>query len=68
MNGITFNHRRRKMSIGKKVKKGIGEAVDFVGEGYNEAESKVDGFFVRNKYTVLILAGVAVALVVLLVL
>jgi len=56
------------MSVGKKVKKGVGEAVDFVGEGYAKAESEVDGFFVRNKYTVLILSGVALALVVSLVL
>jgi hypothetical protein len=33
-------------------------------KAYNVAESKVDGFFVRNKYTVLILSTVAVALVV----
>lgn len=32
-------------------------------ELYGEAEKKVDGFFVRNPYTVLILTAVAVALV-----
>jgi hypothetical protein len=31
---------------------------------YNVAEAEVDGFFVRNKYTVLILSAVAIALVV----
>lgn len=31
--------------------------------GYNVAEAKVDGFFASNKYTVLILTGVAVVLV-----
>jgi hypothetical protein len=35
---------------------------------YKKAEDEVDGFFVRNKYTVVILSAVAVALVVLFVL
>ena len=40
------------------------EVVDFVRDGYDKAESEVDGFFVRNKYTVVIMSAVAVALVV----
>jgi hypothetical protein len=40
------------------------KAVDDAKKVYNVAESEVDGFFVRNKYTVLILSAVAVALVV----
>jgi hypothetical protein len=41
------------------------EVLDFVQKGYDKAEKEVDGFFVRNKYTVVILSGVAVALMVL---
>jgi len=48
------------MKLDDKAKK----ALKFVQEGYDEAEEKVDGWFARNKYTVLIMAGVAVALVV----
>ena len=57
---ITF-YRRRKMGAFDKAK----EAVDTVRDGYNKAESEVDGFFVRNRFTVVILSGVALALVVL---
>ena len=42
------------MGIGDKAKK-----------YYDKAEGEVDGFFVRNKLTVLILTAVAIALVVL---
>ncbi|HEX2981358.1 MAG TPA: hypothetical protein VHO48_13910 [Anaerolineaceae bacterium] len=31
---------------------------------YKKAEDEVDGWFARNKYTVLILTGVAIAMVV----
>lgn len=47
------------MKVGDKVK----EAESFVREGYDEAESKVDGWFVRKKNTVAILSGVAVGIV-----
>ena len=46
------------MQFDDKAKK----AIDTVQKGYDKAESEVDGFFVRNPYTVLILFGVAVAL------
>lgn len=36
---------------------------DTVVNGYNTAETKVDSFFARNKYTVLILSGVALVIV-----
>jgi hypothetical protein len=42
----------------------LNDAVNEVKKVYNVAESEVDGFFVRNKYTVLILSAVAIALVV----
>jgi hypothetical protein len=48
------------MALDDKAK----EALKFVQEGYDKAEEEVDGFFVRNKYTVVIMAAVAVALVV----
>lgn len=44
------------MALDDKAK----EALKFVQDGYDKAEEEVDGFFVRNKYTVAILAGVAV--------
>jgi hypothetical protein len=47
------------MQFDDKAKK----AVDAAQKGYDKAEAEVDGFFVRNKYTVLILTGVALALV-----
>ena len=46
------------MQFDDKAKK----AVDTVQKGYDKAEEEVDGFFVRNPYTVLILFGVAAAL------
>lgn len=49
------------MGIFEKAK----EAADTVRADYNKAESEVDGFFVRNQFTVVILSGVALALVVL---
>jgi hypothetical protein len=49
------------MQFDDKAKK----AIDTVQKGYDKAEAEVDGFFVRNKYTVLILTGVATALVLL---
>lgn len=48
-----------------EVKEKAKETVDFVRTGYVKAESEVDGFFVRNKYTVVILSAVAAALIVL---
>lgn len=53
-------YRSKAMALDDKAK----EALKFVQDGYDKAEEEVDGFFVRNKYTVLIMAGVAVALVV----
>ena len=43
------------MNLDDKAKK----VVDLAQEGYAEAEGKVDGWFARNKYTVVILSGVA---------
>ncbi len=51
---------RNAMALDDKAK----EALKFVQDGYDKAEEEVDGFFVRNKYTALIMAAVAVALVV----
>jgi len=53
-------YRSNAMALDDKAK----EALKFVQEGYDKAEEEVDGFFVRNKYTVVIMAAVAVALVV----
>lgn len=39
---------------------------DQVKQAYNKAEAEVDGFFARNKFTVVILAVVAAALLILL--
>jgi len=52
------------MSIFEKTK----DAVQTVEDGYNKAEGEVDSFFSRNRYTVVILSGVAVGIVVLAVL
>jgi hypothetical protein len=48
-----------------QVKQEVDQAVDQVKDYYDTAEAKVDGFFAKNKYTVVILTGVAVTLVVL---
>lgn len=47
------------MGIFEKAK----EVVDVARDSYNKAESEVDNFFVRNRYTVLILSGAAGAMV-----
>lgn len=52
------------MSIFNKAK----DAVQKVEDGYNKAEGEVDSFFSRNRYTVVIMAGVAVGIVLLAVL
>lgn len=39
------------------------DVTDKVAAGYAVAESKVDEFFMKNKFTVVILSGVAFALV-----
>lgn len=49
------------MGIFNKAK----ETAGAIRDGYNKAESEVDSFFVRNRFTVVILSGVALALVVL---
>ena len=46
------------MQFDDKAKK----AVDTVQKGYDKAESKVDGWFVRKGNTVLILSGVAIGI------
>lgn len=50
------------------IKDDVKNTANFVRTGYDKAESEVDGFFVRNKWTVVILSGVAVGIVVLAVL
>lgn len=52
------------MSIFEKTRKVVTDVED----GYNEAHNEVSGFFVRNKYTLVILSGVAVGIVLLAVL
>lgn len=45
------------------IKDDVKNTANFVRTGYDKAESEVDGFFVRNKWTVVILSAVAVTLV-----
>ena len=50
------------MSIEDDAKYVAAKAIDGASKGYAVAESKVDEFFMKNKFTVVILTGAAVAL------